>query len=303
MATPAQSDVSRPAHRRGLHLLVPREHGAYGQLLFPLATALAIGNRGPAALALASACILAFVAHESVLVLLGHRGARAARERHAEAVAWLVVCVVFAAVAGGWALVFMSPEGRLSLALPATLALLLVPFIRARREHSTSGEIVAAIALSSCSVPVALAGGAPPASAAWCWLAFALAFVVATVAVRAVIVRVKTTPQPPNHVHVGAVGPAPEWRAPGARAMSGRGGTAWQATAVCLALGTIGVSLGCVALEWVPVTAGLAPVPVAGLAAVVSLNPPHPRHLRSVGWALVTATAFTAVMLTIAYTG
>src|SRR6185503_1061213 len=56
--------------------LLPREHGAYVQLLAPLATALVA--RTPtwqaALLAIAAAC--AFLANEPLLVMLGHRGKR-----------------------------------------------------------------------------------------------------------------------------------------------------------------------------------------------------------------------------------
>jgi hypothetical protein len=57
--------------------LVPHEHGAYGQLAMPLLTALALGRPGAASLLLTYAIVVAFVAHESLLVVLGQRGKRA----------------------------------------------------------------------------------------------------------------------------------------------------------------------------------------------------------------------------------
>ena len=60
--------------------LWPKEHGAYAQLLAPLALALVHGPITPASVALAIASVLAFVAHEPLLVVLGLRGTRAARE-------------------------------------------------------------------------------------------------------------------------------------------------------------------------------------------------------------------------------
>ena len=45
--------------------MFPKEHGAYGQLLFPLATSLVVaGVTAPALLTAASAAYAAFMAHE-----------------------------------------------------------------------------------------------------------------------------------------------------------------------------------------------------------------------------------------------
>ena len=50
-------------------MLLPREHGAYGQLLFPRLSALLIGRPAPGAYLLGAAAVAAFLAHESLLVL------------------------------------------------------------------------------------------------------------------------------------------------------------------------------------------------------------------------------------------
>jgi uncharacterized membrane protein YdjX (TVP38/TMEM64 family) len=42
----------------------PKEHGAYGQLAFPLVTAFAVAGIPPAAALTALAAVAAFVAHE-----------------------------------------------------------------------------------------------------------------------------------------------------------------------------------------------------------------------------------------------
>src|SRR5262245_28487506 len=69
--------------------MLPREHGAYGQLLFPLVTALAVGWPTVAAYGLAVAGIALFVAHEPLLVVMGQRGVRAEREQTRRAWRWL----------------------------------------------------------------------------------------------------------------------------------------------------------------------------------------------------------------------
>lgn len=264
--------AGRPAKR----ILLPREHGAYGQLLFPIGTALALGGGSAPAFALALSCVSAFAAHESLLVLLGHRGARAAREQRQPASVWLIGCGTLAAGAAAFGVVRMPIPARAWLLLPAALSLALVWFIFHGREHSTSGEVVAASALSSCSIPIALAGGVSAVPAVTCWLVFVLAFVVATIAVRSMIARVKTARRPLPVPSAGGAG-------------------AWLASAV-MALSVVGG-----AASWWPWAVPLALLPVCGIAAVLSLFPLHPRHLRPVGWSLVTATALTAVVLAVAF--
>ncbi len=271
---PPTSTTTRPAVSGGAVWLLPREHGAYGQLLFPIATALVLGDGAAAAFALAIACAAAFVGHEALLTLLGHRGARASREQRRAAIGWLTSCVAVALSAAATSLPWMTPAARLSLLLPVAFAVLLVPFIWLRREHSTPGEILAAVGLSSCSVPVALAGGVVVGRALTSWGVFALAFVVATVAVRSIIARVKSARM--------AEGTTP----PSRRA-------AWFAAGV-IALSSVAAGRG-----WMPLAAPFALLPVCALAGGLALRPPHPRHLRTIGWSLVTATALTAVVLAV----
>ncbi|MBK8937310.1 MAG: YwiC-like family protein [Polyangiaceae bacterium] len=79
--------MSRPTPKRSL---MPREHGAYGQLVLPAAAALiAWPSFGGAALAVAATAM--FLAHEPALVLLGQRGARARAELGAAARSRLTV--------------------------------------------------------------------------------------------------------------------------------------------------------------------------------------------------------------------
>jgi len=67
----------------------PKEHGAYGQLVFPLATAFAIAGATAPALLTAIAVTAAFLAHEPLIVLLGRRGVRARRDHFRRAAIWL----------------------------------------------------------------------------------------------------------------------------------------------------------------------------------------------------------------------
>ncbi len=297
-------------------ILWPKEHGAYGQLLFPLGTALALGPR-VSALALAAACIAAFVGHEALLTLLGQRGGRAARERRRDAIVSLACCVGVAAVLGVWAILRMAPPSRLFVALPVGLAFALALFIRAGREHTTAGESVAAVALSSCGVPVAMAGGVPASRALACWVVFALSFTLATLAVRAAIARVKNgnavTANPARAGSHRAAGGSHTPAASVANVGSGIPSTPLRAgsrisrtsrfvTAAPMWFGApiVALSIVSAARGWLPPAVPFALLPVCGVAAALSLVPPHPRHLRAVGWSLVAATAVTAVVLAVA---
>ena len=65
--------VTREVQRSSL---LPKEHGAYGQIAFPLATAFVVAGVSTAGLLLAAAVVAGFLAHEPAAVLLGLRGAR-----------------------------------------------------------------------------------------------------------------------------------------------------------------------------------------------------------------------------------
>ena len=247
--------------------MVPREHGAYGQLLVPLITALAIGRpRGPA-VALAVAIVAAFLAHEPLLVLLGQRGARAARDQRSTAMRSLAVFAGVAVVFGGEALVTVDRSVRVALLVPFVGAAALGAMIASRNEHSSGGEIAAAVTLSSVCVPVALAAGSSVIAAVTCAVVFAAGFVVATIAVREVIAQTRRR-------------------------------TVLTRTAI--ACGAAAIVGGLVVLSRGGLVAGVAAVAVVPLsagAAALAIAMPAPRHLRRVGWLLVGATVLTSGVL------
>jgi hypothetical protein len=71
--------------------MLPKEHGAYGQLLFPMATAFAVAGVSPESGVAAAAMTAVFLAHEPLLVWLGRRGSRAKRENGRRAMWFLLV--------------------------------------------------------------------------------------------------------------------------------------------------------------------------------------------------------------------
>jgi hypothetical protein len=248
-------------------VLIPREHGAYGQLAFPLATALAIGRPTLGAAALAAAGVGAFLAHESLLVVLGQRGSRAAREQAAEARRSLLVFGGLAIVAGAAAVALDPADTRWTLLVPAAAAVLFALVVFSGRERTFAGELVAAATLAAFALPVGLAAGASRLAAGTVPIVFALFFLMATTAVHAII---------------------PRGRPPSIRRR--------VASALTTITGVIALALASRA-DLVAAVAPWAVLPVGVVALVLVARPPVPRQLRVVGWTLVAATAATSILL------
>lgn len=252
--------------------MFPKEHGAYGQLVFPIATALAIGRPGLTAAALAGAAVFAFFAHEPLLVLLGQRGARAEREQRGAAIAWFGASAGLAIACVGTVVATAPAWARTTMAGPVLCALFLAIVIVSGREHTVAGEIMSAIALASIAYPIGVLSSASFRASLSCAAAFAAAFVIGVVCVHGVIA---CTRQPP--------------------ATAGR--IAGAATALGAAVVVYWLASERV-LELVTPMA-VAPASLAGI--VLMAWPPSARRLRFVGWTLVGTTTLTAFVLVAAF--
>jgi YwiC-like protein len=251
--------------------LLPKEHGAYGQMAFPLLTALLVGGANTSALAWTVGVVAAFVAHEPALILLGRRGPRARREHGRQAmVAALLVGAL--AVAGGLVAFFTAPaDARWAFAVPAVPACLVGIVIARDREKSAVGELAVAATFSLAAVPPVMSAGAESVTAFTVALVFGVVFSTAVLAVRTVVAR-------------------------------GRGrGTPAGIRATCAAI--VGVSAAPMAglwwisgphlVPWIP----LAVVPAVFFALWVTISPPPPQRLRELGWSIVAVTTFATLML------
>jgi hypothetical protein len=240
----------------------------------PLVTALAVAGAGTPALAAVLAVVAAFLAHEPLLVLLGLRGARLRNEQRRSAALWLALEGTVALVSGA-AAILMTPAGaRWAFLLPLLPAAVVARAIAAGREKTWDAEVGVALAFSLAAVPECLAAGASPAVAFSVALPFAAIFVAATLAVRVVIVRVRSGGNP------------------------GAAGAMARAALAVVVLSAVGLAwAGAVSL--LPWTALLAAAPGLLVAAVVALAPPPPSKLRTLGWTLV-ATSVLAVVIAIA---
>jgi len=248
--------------------LFPREHGAYGQLLMPLATGLALGRPGAAALLIAYAITVAFVAHESLLVLLGQRGRRALEGDGPVARRVLAILGAQAVAAGGAGFLLAPAAARWALAAPAVLVAAVAGLVVTRREKTIGGEVTVGAALSSGGLAVALASGAPLRAAASAWVTWVLAFAAATLAVQVVLERARSK---------GA-------RDPGRRHLA-------------LVAVLVGGAFAAVPLAGLPLAAAVALLPTAALSAVVCVARFPPRRLKELGWAMVGASAITLAVL------
>lgn len=248
--------------------LMPREHGAYAQLGFPLLTGLIYARGEPGAVAFTVAAIALFLAHEPLAVLTGVRGVRL-QEQSGEAACRRMLFLVGAAVAGLLAAVVLAPaRAWLGAVVPGGLALLLLPVLGRRRMKSIPGELIATAVFATAVVPLALCG---PASAlevglaAAAWLA---AFVPAILAVHAMKAALKKRQEE-------------RWilrAAPAAALVS----------MLAVTAGSLLVPGGRDLL------AALPPV-LASLG--IAITTPHPRHLKHVGWLMVAANTATLVLL------
>ncbi len=252
--------------------LWPREHGAYGQLAFPLVSALAIAGPAWPAVAIAGAAVCAFLAHEPFLVVLGHRGERGRREAGSAARWRLVILVVLGGAAAATGLLAAPRAAKWALLPVLILAALVTPLTLLRRERSTLGEVAVAVTLSLFALPVALAGGASLSAASTAAALWALAFAFATLAVRSLLGRGRA-----GHPRPAVVRLLASFAAVGVLATTFAGGLPGVTAAPLLVL------------------------LVAGLASTVW--PAPARHVRAVGWALIGLFALLLVGSTIGLRG
>jgi hypothetical protein len=210
---------------------------------------------------MATASFAAFVAHEPVLVVLGHRGGRARREAGTAASRFLAVALGVAVALAAAAFV-LSPPARRWMALPAALAALSAAGVLARKEKTFWGQLVVCAALTSTAVPTAVCGGMNSRDAAAMAATFFAGFALSAVEVRRIARRDRSQ-----------LSRAAVW-----------------ATAFGIVLG--------LAFYWPRLS--LAVLPLLGAVAFIAFSRPAATRLRQIGWYLVTASIVTAVFIVLA---
>ena len=251
--------------------MLPKEHGAYGQLAFPLLTALVIAGLTPASLLTVLAVVALFLAHEPMLVLLGHRGARVRTAEAHRAWWWLMAALVAGTTSALLALDSMAPSFRWTFIAPLIPAAWVAVAVATGREKTTLGETAAAMAFAAAALPICAAAGRPAIGGAIA-LAFGLLFVLATLAVRVVILRTRGGGNP-NAVR--------------------------RTRAAVVAIAGAGALTAFVAASDGVLAPATVTATVPGVLFVIALAafPPPAARLKRVGWTLVGVSALTSVLL------
>lgn len=250
--------VTDPARKRSLW---PREHGAYAQLLAPLATSLVVLRPTVASGLLALAACCAFLANEPLLVVLGHRGRRMREQDGPRALRRLAALTIVALLAGIAGLV-LAPQVLATAAIVALPAVLTIVLAWRRLERTLVGEATAAAALSGAGAPILVASGASMTSALLIWAAWAVGYACTVIAVHRVIAR-----------H--------------------RAAASWRDTIASIVLAS--VATGAIALLARHSLLG-ATTPLALASLVLVAKPPRATYLRTIGVVLVIASVATAAL-------
>lgn len=249
--------------------LLPREHGAYAQLAFPLATGLVVSHADAISCLFGLSASSWFLLHEPVAVLTGHRGrrsldafARGARRRG-------ILLGVVGILSGIAAFVLAPPAGRMAALVPLGLASMMLPVVVHGGQKTPGGELLAIAAFAALVLPMDVSGGGSWQDAWVAGVTWFASFGLGTMVVHAIKVRHKRLE---------------------------RGRWVLWATPV---LG-LGVGGGAVVLAlsgpW-GITRGLAVLPAVVAVLIVHALKVHPRRLTRVGWMLVGANMVTLAML------
>jgi hypothetical protein len=258
--------------------MIPREHGAYAELLFPIVTVFLGGSPTTSTWLLAVGAIACFLANEPLLVLVGQRGNRTKREESDRAKRALLLFSLVAIGAGVAGLLLATTAVQYAVSVPLLLGVGLVMLAIQGLERSMLGEGLAAATLSSIAIPLGLSAGLglrATLAVALIWLVTSL---LGTAEVRLTIARTKAkTDEEFARVRFK-------------RALL---------VLVCLAIIAVGViaPYGSRVGLWILAAA----VPVALVVLAMAALRPTARRLRLMGWSLVAANlcSLIAVVITL----
>lgn len=175
---------------------MPREHGAWVQLIAATAAGLAMALHPLDPWLLALAVWLLFLAREPLAVALGHRTTRrreaegTLRMRQAAALGGVALVLAFLALDQRWE-ALVQP-----LAVAGAVGGLAAAMVLFDRDRSPSGEVAAAWAVAAVAGLLAQAGGAHPLVGQALLLSWGSAFALDTLAVHAAKIRMLTANPP-----------------------------------------------------------------------------------------------------------
>ncbi len=257
--------LARSSNKHSSRGLLPREHGAYAEVLFPLLTVFCLGQATLASFALSLAVVAGFLAHEPLQVLLGARGGVVQRELRGRARVQGALLLMLSIAGAAFGLYRAEPRVLTAAAALLPALALVTGLTVAGREKSLLGELIVALLFAFAAVPVALAAELSLRSALCSALAWSAVFIVGTATVHAVIARKKRGSLAPSFAVVGL--------------------------GLAITSGAL-FSLVSGAGAWL-----LAAVPMSFVAIVALLLGVPPRRLRALGWAMVLAHVGAALGL------
>jgi len=299
--TPVTPSPFQPCYRISMAkktLLLPREHGAYAQLTFPLLTGLALSGATPGAVALAAAAVLIFLANEPLAVILGARGDRLRNQLGERARLQGLLLTVGGIGLAGLGLTLGWPAVWPSILVPAVAGLGLIPLALTGRQKSLPGEILVLTAFSTLVLPLAAQSGVPMLRATLAAGVWWVSFTLGTLEVHAIKARIKkrspypwtrqAAPLAAGMSLMGALWLALGQAAPLFRSLEASG--AWEG------LPGTGVFPAPELMRLLP-PAGAALLPPTLAILILGLMRVHPRHLKRVGWTLVGVNTLTLVLI------
>ena len=246
--------------------MVPREHGAYAELLFPIVTVFLGGSPTTSTWLLAIGAIAAFLANEPLLVLFGQRGTRTKREESDRAKRALLIFALVALGTGVAGLVLAPMVIQYAVGVPLVLGAALVMLAIQGLERSMVGEGLAAATLSSIAIPLGLSAGFDLTSTLAVALIWLVTSLLGTAVVRLTVARTKAkTDEELARVRFK------------------------RALLVLVSLAVIAVGVAAPYGSRVSLWVLAAAVPVAVVVLVLAALQPTARRLRLMGWSLVAA--------------
>ena len=255
-------------------VLWPREHGTYGELLFPLATALLLGRPGLTAWGLCAVALGGFLSHEGLVVALGRRGERARRDDGTRARISLLSFGGLALVGAMVALPGLESAAALAAAVAIALACVALWVEWLAAERRLAGTSIAALALSAWCAPVALASGLPISWSFGLWSIWFAAFAMSTAAVESVMAR--SARRSPRRAEVLCL--------------------------VLVALSNGGV-LAAIRYGQLPAGAAWTLIPMSLAALFIAATHIPARRMRAIGWSIVAMSVATLALMLWAFGG
>ncbi len=251
-------------------LLLPKEHGAYAQLAFPLVTGMALAPPRLSTITLGLAAVAFFLANEPLAVLLGVRGMRLRTQWGPAARIGAGLLLTAGLGLGGAGVALAGSAVWPTLLAPAAAAIALVPMVLAGKQKTLVGETLVVTAFTTLILPLGATSGAPTARTVPAVLVWWTSFLLSILEVHAIKARLKP----------GRRGGWTRWASPAASGL--------------VVLACLGVAVA--DYESWGVYA-LALLPPSGTVLALSVLRVHPRRLKQVGWTLVGANILTLVLL------